>query len=421
MGRRSMVSRSFGMMLKDRGGNFGMMTALVAPLLLAAGGVSIDMANMLMTKNQLQDATDAAALAAASALVSNEQPNIEAAKLIARKFLKAQMAGSSATDSPAEGEPEGTPTARAADGATPTSETPAWDDINVSEVNIIETPNGTKGKSFKVSIVNKHLIQFNAMTRLLGTDSIELETRATAESATESKNALSMYLVLDRSGSMAWKTNTVDTTKSKCPNYTEANWGRYPNLSATSPCYVTKINALKTAAGDLFAQLLLADPESIYVRTGAVSYNASQDPAGSLAWGTTGAAAYVNALVATGGTASGNAFKTAYQKVIASTEDTAHNGKNGQIPTKYIVFMTDGENNYANDDTVTKYWCDIAKANKVQIYSVAFMAPDRGQALLKYCASSTSHYFEAEEAADLVAAFKAIGERASAMVSRLTE
>lgn len=416
-----MISRSFGMMLKDRGGNFGMMTALVAPLLLAAGGVSIDMANMLMTKNQLQDATDAAALAAASALVSNEQPNIEAAKSIARKFLKAQMASSGAADTPADGEQSGTATAGAADSAEAASEAPNWDDINTSQVNITETPNGIKGKSFEVSIVNKHRIEFNAMTRLLGTDSIELETRATAESSTESKNALSMYLVLDRSGSMAWKTNTIDTTKTKCPNYTEANWSRYPNLSATSPCYVTKVNALKTAASDLFAQLMLADPESIYVRTGAVSYNASQDPAGSLAWGTTGAAAYVNALVATGGTASGSAFKTAYQKVIASTEDTAHNNKNGQVPTKYIVFMTDGENNYANDDTVTKYWCDIAKANKVEIYSVAFMAPDRGQALLKYCATSSSHYFEAEEAADLVAAFKAIGERASAMVSRLTE
>ncbi|MFD2345363.1 vWA domain-containing protein [Sinorhizobium terangae] len=421
MGRRSMRGRSFGMMLKDRGGNFGMMTALVAPLLLAAGGVSIDMANMLMTKNQLQDATDAAALAAASALVSNEQPNIEEAKAIARKFLKAQMASSSSADTPADGDQTPTATAQSADSAAAASEAPDWDDVNTSEVNIIETPNGVKGKSFKVSIVNKHLIQFNAMTRLLGTDSIELETRATAESATESKNALSMYLVLDRSGSMAWKTNTIDTTKSKCSNYTEANWDRYPNLKATSPCYVTKVNALKTAADDLFAQLMLADPEQIYVRTGAVSYNASQDPAGSLAWGTTGASAYVNALVATGGTASGNAFKTAYNKVTASTEDTAHNSKNGQVPTKYIVFMTDGENNYANDDTVTKYWCDVAKANKVQIYSVAFMAPDRGQALLKYCASSTAHYFEAEEAADLVAAFKAIGERASAMVSRLTE
>jgi Flp pilus assembly protein TadG/uncharacterized protein YegL len=404
------------MMLKDRGGNFGMMTALVAPLLFAVGGVSIDMANMLLTKNQLQDATDAAALAAASALVSKEQPDIEAAKEIARKFLRSQIAGTGSASTPADGGD-----GAQADGAALAPKTPNWDDVNTSDVIIAETPNGVKGKIFKVTVVNKHVIEFNAMTRLLGQDSIALETRSTAESATESKNALSMYLVLDRSGSMAWKTNTINTAKMSCPNYTESNWGKYPKLSATSPCYVTKIDALKTAASDLFAQLLVADPDSMYVRTGAVSYNAEQDPASEITWGTKYTAAYVNALVAIGGTASGNAFKTAYQKVTADTEISAHASKNGQVPTKYIVFMTDGENNNSYDDTLTKQWCDKAKANKVEVYSVAFMAPKRGQDLLKNCASSSSHYFEAEEAAELVAAFKAIGERASAMVSRLTK
>ncbi|PDT80651.1 TadE/TadG family type IV pilus assembly protein [Sinorhizobium sp. BJ1] len=413
MGRRSTIGRSFIRMLKDRSGNFGMMTAVAAPLLFAAGGVSIDMANMLMTKNQLQDATDAAALAAASALVSDDQPDIAAAKELARKFLKTQAGGTTTPDAPADGE----------DGASSgaASSTPTWDDVNTAEVNITETPNGAKGKIFQVTVVNKRVIEFNAMTRLLGTDSIELEASSTAESATETKNALSMYLVLDRSGSMAWKTNTINTTKKSCPNYTESNWSRYPNLWASSPCYVTKIDALKTAVRDLLAQLLVADPDQIYVRTAAVSYNASQDAAGTLAWGTSNTASYVNALVAIGGTASGSAFKTAYQKVSADTENTAHAAKNGQVPTKYIVFMTDGENNYANDDTVTKQWCDTAKANKVEIYSVAFMAPQRGQELLRYCASSSSHYYEAEETAELVAAFKAIGERASAMISRLTK
>ncbi|WP_082912595.1 vWA domain-containing protein [Sinorhizobium americanum] len=413
MGRGSIIGQSLMKMLKDRGGNFGMMTAVAAPLLLAAGGVSIDMANMLMTKNQLQDATDAAALAAASALVSEEQPSIAEAKEIARKFLKTQGGGTTTPDTPA-GSGDGTPT-------DTQSSAPAWDDVNTLEVDITETPNGTKGKIFQVTVVNKRVIEFNAMTRLLGTDSIELEASSTAESATESKNALSMYLVLDRSGSMAWKTNTINTAKKSCPNYTEATWSKYPYLKATSPCYVTKIDALKTAVSDLLAQLLVADPDQIYVRTAAISYNSVQDAAGTLAWGTSGAATYVNALVATGGTASAGAFKTAYQKVIAETENTAHAAKNGQMPSKYIVFMTDGENNYANDDTVTKQWCDTAKANKVEIYSVAFMAPQRGQELLRYCASSASHYFEAEEVTDLVAAFQAIGERAAAVVSRLTK
>lgn len=259
--------------LKDRCGNFGVMTALAAPLLFAVGGVSIDMANMLMTKNQLQDATDAAALAAASALVSDQRPSIDAAKEIARKFLRSQIAGASSAGIPADDE----------DGAQATGETPNWDDVNASDIIIAESPNGLKGKIFNVTVVNKHVIEFNAMTRLLGRDSITLETRSTAESATESKNALSMYLVLDRSGSMAWKTNTINTALTSCPNYTASNWSKYPKLAPTSPCYITKVDALKAAANDLFAQLLVADPESIYVRTGAVSYNSAQDPASDIA------------------------------------------------------------------------------------------------------------------------------------------
>ncbi|KQU95346.1 hypothetical protein ASD02_15635 [Ensifer sp. Root1252] len=404
-------------MLKDRGGNFGMMAALATPLILAAGGVAIDLANMVTMKNQMQDAADAAALAAASALVSKTPPTPEEAKEIALNFLKAQStAAGSATDGWGENGGTAASFKSAAD--------PAAEDkppVDEATVDIIEGSNGATGKTFKVSIVNKHTIEFNAMTRLLGRKWTQLETRATADSATETKNALSMYLVLDRSGSMAWKTNALDTTKTSCANYTEDNWSKYPNLKATKPCYVTKVDALKTAVKDLLAQLKIADPKDLYVRTAAVSYNSAQDTAGNLDWGTTGTATYVNALVATGGTASGNAFKTAYNKVTAATENTAHKAKNGQVPTKYIVFMTDGDNNNTSDDTTTLTWCDTARKNNIQVYTVAFMAPDRGKALLKSCATTTANYFQAEEAADLIAAFKAIGEKASAMATRLTK
>jgi Flp pilus assembly protein TadG/uncharacterized protein YegL len=403
-------------MLKDRGGNFGVMAAIAAPLVLAAGGVAVDLATLMATKNQMQDASDAAALAAASALVSKTPPTIEKAKEIALQFLKVQTA-SSGVDNFDGRDPGAAGTTAKSDGGL-TENVPSTD---TSSVDIIENTNGPTGKAFKVTVLNRQTLQLNAMTRLLGQKSIDIEIRATAESATESKNALSMYLVLDRSGSMAWKTNTPDATKSSCPNYTEANWSKYPNLKATSPCYVTKIDALKTAVSDLLKQLNTADPNTLYVRTAAVSYNSAQDTAGNVAWGTAGTSTYVNALVATGGTASGNAFKTAYGRVTATTEDTAHKAKNGQVPTKYIVFMTDGDNNNTSDDTTTLAWCDTARKNNVQVYTVAFMAPDRGKSLLRACATTEANYFQAEEAADLIAAFKAIGERASAMATRLTK
>ncbi|WEX77031.1 TadE/TadG family protein [Sinorhizobium numidicum] len=411
-------------MLKDRGGNFGMMTALVAPLLLAVGGVSIDMANMLMTKNQLQDATDAAALAAASALVSDEKPDIETAKTIARKFLKTQMAGTSSADVPGEG------ATMAAANTTPASTTPNWDDVNTSEVVITEVPNGAKGKSFKVSVVNKHLLQFNAMTRLLGKNSIELQTSSTAESATESKNAISMYLVLDRSGSMAWKTDTIDKTRTKCINWTASNWGN-SYVKETSPCYVDKITTLKSAVEKLFTPLAKVDPDNEYLRVGTVAYNNRQDKPSNLTWGTKDASDYVEALSATGGTDSSSAFDAAVDELLLDSENEAHLAKNGQTPEKYIVFMTDGENTSYNGrtsardqekaDSVTKAACTTAKNSGIAVFTVAFMAPQRGKDLLKACATSLDHYKEADDAAALVSEFEKIGQKAAAMTARLTK
>lgn len=93
--------------------------------------------------------------------------------------------------------------------------------------------------------------------------------------------------------------------------------------------------------------------------------------------------------------------------------------------------MTDGENNYYNgkstsdsgklSDAATKKSCDDARTAGIQVYTVAFMAPDAGKKLLSYCATDASHYFSAEDATQLTAAFKYIGEKASQLSVRLTQ
>jgi hypothetical protein len=82
--------------------------------------------------------------------------------------------------------------------------------------------------------------------------------------------------------------------------------------------------------------------------------------------------------------------------------------------------MTDGANNVTGADTKTKLYCDKARTAKIQVYTIAFMAPKQGQALLQYCATTSSDYFKAEDTAQLVAAFKLIGETASKKIVRLT-
>ena len=391
----------FARLLGDRGGNFALMTAIVCPIILAAGGVAIDLTKMVMTRATLQDGVDSAALAAASALANDGKTQAEA-KLLALQFLKTQMAdGGVATDS----------ASKAANDQEFQSGT---------QISITETAMLGNGKSYKVDISTNHTVNFNAFTRLLGQTSTVLSAKSTAESATESKNALSMFLVLDKSGSMAWITNEKDQLVNSCINWTEANWGN-SKTKATSPCYVSKMAALKLAVASLFTQFTIADPTNTFVRTGAISYDLASYTPSNLAWGSTGALAYVNLLNAEGGTASGASMKTAYDKLMLATENSAHKTKNGQVPTKYIVFMTDGANNYSSDDTSTLATCASAKKDGIEIYSVAFMAPTAGQNLLKTCATDSSHYFQAENMAALVAAFKVIGERTSAVVSRLTK
>jgi len=397
--------------IRDRRGNFGMMTAILLPVMLALGGVAIDLTNMVMTKGELQDATDAAALAAASALANDNKTATEA-KEIAMRFLKAQISSKGSVGS---------------DGEVKKDEN---DLDSATTINITETPLSGSGKSFSVSVSTKYVLQFNAFTRLLGQKSTTMNAASSSTSATESKNALSMFLVLDRSGSMAFITNEKDpdTTK-KCQNHTSANWYT-ANLKETSPCYISKIAALKTAVASLVTQLNTADPQNKLVRTGAVAYNDSMFSPVDLAWGTTGALAYVNNIptVPQGGTDSSGGFAKALEKLKDPAEATLHKNKNGQVPSRYIVFMTDGENTHYNgftndtkSDTETKKSCDAARVEKIEVYTVAFMAPERGQTLLKYCATTGANYFEATNMAALVSAFKAIGDRTAAAMARLTK
>ncbi len=243
-----------------------------------------------------------------------------------------------------------------------------------------------------------------------------LKATGSTKSMTASQKALSMYLVLDRSGSMAENTDTVTGTATY--SYS-CGWRK--TCTGTKTTYLTKIDALKQAADALLKQISSADPDQYYARLGAVSYNSAMDTPQALAWGTVAVSNYVNALVASGGTDSSNAFKQAYQAVTSATEVSLHQTKNGQTPDKFIVFMTDGENNYTSADTATKQWCDSARAAGVQVYSIAFMAPATGQALLSYCATDARHFFAANNAGDMIAAFKYIGEKAVSATTRLTQ
>ncbi|MBB2698460.1 UNVERIFIED_ORG: Flp pilus assembly protein TadG [Rhizobium esperanzae] len=397
-------------MFSDRGGNFGIMTAILAPVLLGAAGMAIQVGDMLISKQQLQEAADSAALATATAL-ANGTIQTSQAEAFARNFVAGQMANylQSGVD------------IKSATGVT------------------VQTSTSGNSTSYQVTVSPAYDLTVNPLMQAVGFTTQHLSTSGTTIGGhSQTQGSISMYLALDKSGSMGEDTATVneeDPTESytyDCNgHYNKKGKWIYDTCTGSRANYYTKIEALKMAAGNLFGQLSSADPNAQYVRTGAVSYDSLQYTPSALAWGTAGVSTYVNALQAGGGTNSSGAMSTAYSSLTAKNaagndaEDSAHKLKTGQTPKKYIVFMTDGDNNDDSSggrsyDTLTKATCDTAKSKGIEIYTIAFMAPEGGQALLHYCASDDSHYFQAEKMEDLLAAFKAIGAKASSQLTRLT-
>jgi len=411
-------SHSFTRLLKDRGGNFGMMTAILAPLALGSAGIAIDLTRAFQTKTEMQSLADSAALAAASMLSEKDVSQAEAIER-AKNLYAAQMVNYLKTGKESDTEIAAMVAAQKA----------------ALTVTVTEKANGSRGKAFTVAVSAKQDMSVNAMTGLVTGNSMKLASGSTATSASESTNGISMYLALDRSGSMSWVTGTKDPSRNRCDNYTKAKW---PNVASTQPCYISKIAALKTAANAMFTALDKADPKNTLVRVGASTYTHQTYAVSPIAWGTTNAAKYVSAIPAVpeGGTDANSSMTAAINALKSSgasennrnksTEADIQSDKGNGSVSRYIVLMTDGEmtGNSANFnrslDQSVRDKCDTAKKDGIQIFTVAFMAPDTGKSLLNYCASDSSYYYEPEDMEDLVSAFGEIAEKAAKATTRLT-
>ncbi|MCF1433866.1 VWA domain-containing protein [Agrobacterium vitis] len=395
-------------LLRHSGGNFGMMTAVLLPVSIGVAGLAMDATEMVQSRSALQSSVDAAALAAASAM-SNGMSEADAIAL-AKSFLSSQLANTMARD----------------------ENTSSVDQITQAEpdISVKTTQVNSSSTSYDVELTGSYTITMNPLSRVLGWETVTLKAYGKAQAATTaSESPLSMYLVLDRSGSMNDETATTYT--GTCTKTTTSGYGWNKKTTTTSYSCTknyTKIESLKLAVADLAAQLKKADPNSEYVRTGADSYNASADTAQAMSWGTANVVTYVNALSATGGTDARGALSAAYSALQTSnkTEITAHNVSSVSKIGRYIVFMTDGEmtgnsSSWSSSiDSAVRSQCTSIKADGIQIYTVAFMAPANGKSLLSACASDASHYYEATDAASLVAAFGEIGKKATSTSTRLT-
>ncbi|MFD1746916.1 pilus assembly protein TadG-related protein [Rhizobium helianthi] len=415
----------FSRFWRNQDGNFGIMTALLLPVALGVGGMAMDVTEAVRERSNLQNIADSATLAAASKMSRDDISPAEA-EAMAKKELLGQYLASMRQNGMSE------------DAITAMEDELLKNMVATATV----TSAGGSNKNFEVKLTLKSKIALNGLTRILGFTYLPVAVNSTSASAREG-NALSMYLVLDRSGSMAWDTTTVDPIN---PTKTVTGWYNcgwsqcYGPYQTTN--YVTKIAALKAAAGVLFSELQKASaPDSTnatvqesaakeLIRIGAVSYTHETQTERKPAWGTTAARSYVMALpeVPEGGTDASGAMAVAFAdlKSLNPTETAQHKSKKNHSFSRFIVLMTDGEmTGYSNSwnkgiDDKVRAACNEAKADGITVFTVAFMAPANGKSLLQACASNQESYYESSNMTQLVAAFGDIGRKAAKTQTRLT-
>lgn len=419
----------FARLMKDRAGNFGIMTAVAIPVLMGAAGVAIDLTRVIEEKTHLQAAADAATLAAASAMSEEGSMSETEAEKLMMDFYIAQAAQTINTSDMTEEEK-----AAALEALRRNAEAMATATIATNTA-----------ASYDIRLKASYDVPMSGLTAILGFDKMTISVESQSASGREG-NALSMYLALDESGSMAWDTTTINSaqptktvTKDVYGTYVcgTNKWGNpkycegWHTVTTTETNYITKMESLKTAAAVMFEELDKADPSKELIRIGADSYDDRTKAEQSIQWGTTSVKTYVNKLptIPDGGTDASGAMDNAFKalKNATATEKTAHDGKGNTSFERFIVLMTDGEmtgNSSTWNSTIdlkVRATCKLAKDDGIKIYAIAFMAPTKGKELLEACSSGKDdYYYEPNNMTQLAQSFGEIARKAAKTGTRLT-
>lgn len=353
--RGALLCRKFG---ADRRGNVMMIFGLFMVPLFLFVGAAVDYTRALDARTKMQSVADLATIAATKEFLKD---NVTAAQAeaIAEGIFNSQI----------NGNPEFYGTLKNIKPNISATKTKV-DGVTTTRVEV--------GATAEID-----LLLANAVSDM---KLFDLGVRSVSENSAEAVGAISMFLVLDKSGSMGG----------------------------------SKIASLKQATDDLLSQLAAADPDKKYVRTGAAAYNTNVTQFEKLDWGVTHTNTYTQALFAGGGTNTGAGAKVGYNQLKKNKEDLEHDKKSGQKPSRFMLLLTDGSNNQSSWDKDTIKYCNKAKKKNIEVYTVAFQAPASGEKLLKDCASSADHYFDASQSAELVAAFKEIGAQVAEAIPRVT-
>jgi len=324
--------RAFSEFKDNKDGNIGLMFGAALLCLTGAVGAAIDYGTMTTAKQKLQSAVDSAALS--GAIVAD--------------------------------------TSRKKDRRKTVFETYAANDFSAMNLANISDPRVKFDDT--ISMVT---VKAEAEVRTIFSGLMKASNTVTASStvsyAVDDIKPISIAFVLDVSGSM----DLVITGDS-----------------------IKKIEALKDASEILFDAIEKGIGKKSTVeqvlRASLSGYNAALEPGfttdmqqeKSRAMGTSTPSGQttrgtIKTLSAMGGTNSTPALEDALVKLRAEKYINAET----QL---FLLFMTDGDNNDAAEDPKSRAVCDQARAEGVEIFSVAFDAPDKGKSLLLQCAGGST-------------------------------
>lgn len=92
-----------------------------------------------------------------------------------------------------------------------------------------------------------------------------------------------------------------------------------------------------------------------------------------------------------------------YARALGST-----NSARNTIYTNQMNDMVQTYDSVGGMNASLQQSCGLAKQNNVLVYGIAFEAPSNGQAQILQCATSAAHYFDAQNGAEIQAAFRTI-------------
>lgn len=295
---------------------------------------------------------------------------------------------------------------------------------------------------------------------------IDISARSEVKYPAVGTAAISVAIVVDNSGSMAWDDKPLIGSSRQ---------------SGTISRIEGLINTAKQFNGDLYADLIenAASTQTNYLRMGMIPYNTDviANRIQNIDWSTLNDDD-IDDMSAGGGTDSRGPLN--YAKNWMTLEDAIHENENGEEVKKYVVLMSDGSNNEEwvcdwRNKNRTRLWrrfngfryeytqsrrspgsgwtegiasncqllnnsnsdslsiCTQLKNDNVEVFTIGFaLAPgiyyqnypysnskteisqtttDTAYGFLSSCASSSEHFIKAEDADELAAAFEKIGKK----------